>query len=423
MKRLHEDDAKPELISISDPVTVKDVIHDLNKEYGKGSWNCSLILAAYFQNRLFGLKGIPCLCVTHVKRRDVTTWLWVHKEYRSKGYATLLLKLLSIRYTTNWSTSELRPFYEARGITIICGVKMPIELIMDVHNGEEEEEEEDSISDSFQEDMDINENNNDTTIEEPESIGDASSEEEDDVKCDSLRSVIAHKVWLLSLVLGLNDIGYVLGYWVSHLYYNDIEYRPINENYWDSTYGIMSPKRVATQLNKRELDMGDWGFNGARNIIDSWYGQFIRGFDHIVRNKTMCIRVLTPLQYDPHTFSTKDLSLFLDGTYLTMHSEYITARNMKYSGLIVLMDSGINSKKAIEFAKSLDYENKVTPESTISSKAYPNEYCTDCHVRACNVQYTGNHGCYCRQSVICDYNDVSIHSCDCDCHCDIIRII
>lgn len=421
MKRLHEDSDKPELILVTDPVTVKSVIHDLNKDFGKGNWNCGIILSAYPQKRLFGLKGIPCVCVTHPKRRDVTTWLWVHKEHRLKGYATLLLKLLSIRYSTNWSTTESRPFYDARGITLICGVKMPIELIMDIEY--EEEEEEDSSAESWTEDIIINDENNAITEEhEEDSIGD-SSEEEDVVKCDSLLSVMAHKVWLLSLVLGLNDIGFVLGYWLSQLYYNDIEYRPISQSYWDSIYGIMSPKRVATQLTKRDLDSGDWGFNGATNMHDSWYGQFIRGFDHIVRNKTICIRVLNSNQCDPETFSVKDISLLLDKTYLTLYFGYITARDMKYTGLVILMDSGINREKAIAFAKSISYENTVTPESTRSSQIYDSEYCEDCHLRACNVQYNGKHGCHCAQFVICDYDYDNKNGCDCDCHCDIIRII
>ncbi len=394
---IQQDESTQELIKIDEPL-YKVLLQSLSNEYEPFHSDRHIMVTiryGYQEERLYGLKYIPCVCMIHGERKDTIQWIWVDKAYRCKGYATKLLKLLGIRYAIGF---DKRPFFEAREITMIPGIKMSFEQIMCVDE-EEEEDESDYIPEYIQQECVTMEN---------------SSEEEDEVRHDPLNSLIAHKVWLLCLVFEFIDIGSVIGHWLSHLYFADIEFRPINADFWSDEYGIMSHRRIKTQGTKTGLDLEDWHADYSHHLSVTWYGQFIRGFDHIVRNKTMSIHFLTHSQYQNDVMP--NIMTFASESSLSFHTEPITFRGIHFCGLVVIMDSGINKKKAIEFARSLDKENIISPVSTRSTRTYKSEYCTDCRARACNIDYNGEHGCSCSQSVICEY-----HLCECDCHCDIIQ--
>lgn len=236
-----------------------------------------------------------------------------------------------------------------------------------------------------------------------------SSEEEDEVRCDALNDVILQKTWLVWLFTCHRDIAYSIGAWLRCAHFADIEFREINESYWHSTYGIMSDTRMAIQKVKKGWDDLLRESNIYSDDELKWYGQFIKGYDHLVRNKTMRIGIV-------HNYYASDTDIMLEtDTSLRVHNEYITFKDKHYASLVVVMDTGINADAAIRFARTLDRSN-LREDTLPSIRTYNEEYCSVCQARACNQQYTGSHGCDCTQAVIC------MDGCLCDCHCVQLKV-
>lgn len=280
------------------------------------------------RDRLFVRHGwyrLPCLCITTMERRDTVTMLWTAKRARCRGFATALLDALGIRYVVN-IVNDTEDFWVARGITEINDVKPSFATITGHYNTRDTD---------------------DCSLSAIDEMCD-SSEDEDEVNWIPLSDQILYKQWLVGVATGVCDIGYVIGLYMRLIHHNDIMFIPIDPSYWTHNYGIMSDERVYTQKFKAAQLR-----HYVRIDHALYYGQCVRDVDSVVRNKTMIVS----RPYHNNNRSVTQLTEILGEYNLRVHMEQIKFRNNPGAWLIVIVDTGINMEKAIEFARSIDAEN------------------------------------------------------------------
>lgn len=273
---------------------------------------------------------LPCLCVVTKERRDTVDILWTAKRARNQGFGTSMLEDLGIRYVTE-IVNNTEEFWENRGIVNVRGMKMSFQSIISGNSflcddSEGVEEDEHSL----------------------ESLCD-SSEEEDEVHSDSLTDIIIHKIWLMSDLLAIKDVEHFVMLLLRQAYFRIVEFKEIDPQFWSSVYGIMSNKRISVQGYKSTS-------LSSSSLCDHplWYGQFVQDADNITRNKVMMI--CRPYHCREAQLSLFKSSVLLHGN-LRVHAERIRYRNNENAWLIVIMDTGINTEKAVDFARLVDREN------------------------------------------------------------------
>lgn len=273
---------------------------------------------------------LPCLCIVTKERRDTVDILWIAKRARNQGFGTAMLEDLGIRYVTE-IVNNTEEFWENRGIVNVHGMKMPFKSIISgnsflSHTERVEEEEESSL----------------------ESLCD-SSEEEDEVHSESLTDIIVYKIWILSDLFAIKDIGHIVMSLLRQVYCHMVEFAEIDPQFWSSVHGIMSSRRLEIQRYKSTSLL-------SSRVCDHplWFGQFVHDVDNITRNKTMMI--VRPYYCGDAQLSLFKSSVFLYGN-LRVHTERIRYRNNENAWLIVIVDTGINMEKAIAFARLVDREN------------------------------------------------------------------
>ena len=335
-----------------------EFLDELEKDYDKQNnvglyKNRTWILQTFIEKRLYVLKMrendsmfthsaqrdplfvantfyvLPCLCIVAKERKDTVEMIWTAKRARRQGFVTALLEELEIQYAVGIVPGS-EAFWQDRDIKVVCAVKPSFHLIatwppLSSYKNDDDDDDEESLDELYD-----------------------SSEEEGEVLSETLEDTMIHKTWLLGNVIDIKDIEHYIASLLRLVYYEQVEFRPIDPSFWTSIYGIMSTQRIETQQYKSELGQ-------ASRMIDhtKYYGQFIKDVDNIVRNKTMMISRPYHLYQDEY----KQLELTAAKHHIRMYAEPCRFRNNGNAWCILFMDSGINKEKAIRFARSLDYEN------------------------------------------------------------------
>ena len=411
MLRVHEDEDEggaPLILRYIRHFARLGVITDrLVEEYGPLLEGVPSFDTPMRDGRLVALMGVPCLCVIHVKRRDTIEWIWVCRDYRGKGYGAHLMRLLCIRYAILdfYDKSNITSFFIKHDVRIIYHVRLAARVIVDT--------EKHHIGPYI--------NDNDAKSDDSVSM-EESDEDEETVRCDALDRLVLYKTWLMATCMGISDVAMVIGLALRRLYCVYIEFRPISEKYYCSVGGVMSTRRLLAQQGKFEI-AEEARYDRKNGTLIAYYGQFVRGFDHIVRSKTMCVRVTRERQrLEARDDESGSVWIPLRDRYgMKIHTEPVTRNDIPYHWLNILMETGVNRDAAIQFARTLDLGNTHGEEAPRSTYQYAHEYCRDCWHRACLFNINGVHGCECSHTR-CNGTDQQ-RACDCDCHlpCSIVQ--
>lgn len=309
-----------------------------------------VLLKAYKEERLYTLHAgvrqesfLPCLASVSKRRRDTIEFLWTSHDACRRGLGSALLKLLKIKYAVGALPAS---FWSKRGITLIHGFKPKIQKIFSRDNSTS------TLSTPYKHLFD-------------DSVYDSSEEEPQDA--EALNQSVAKKLWLVTEITGVQDIAVAVMRLVYSFHMN-IEFHCIQPEYYDTLYGIMSDARIKKQQGKGEA----WPLTTA--FVDDntrMYAQFIKGVNHIVRNRTMSISRLyehyddadSDSEYDDEIDCQKDIIALetadQQATSIGLSTYVAPFQNSVGSGRFMLvMDSGINRLAAIEFAKeAVSYNN------------------------------------------------------------------
>lgn len=329
-----------ELILICHPKTYHSLVDEIVILYPLMR---GVLLKAYKEERLYTLhsyvskeSSLPCLACVSRQRRDTIEFLWTSKNACRKGLGSALLKLLKIKYAV---TDKATPFWSKRGITLIPGCKPPFHKIISYDNST------DSLITPYNHLFD-------------NALYDSSEEEPQDEEV--LNQNVTEKLWLVKEITGVQDIA-VIVVGLIYSFHKSIEFHAIEPSYYDACYGIMSEARLNKQAVKEKAVPITFAFadhNTGR------YGQFIKGVNHIVRNRTMCISRLYEYYDDADSdseYEHDEIDYHADMIILEYAAEqaanvglstYIAPfSNTRGSGrFLLVMDSGINRLAAKEFA-------------------------------------------------------------------------
>lgn len=342
IEQLHEY-GKIELIWIQSAKTyytfadaiLADCIGDRERELLR----CQL-LDAYTEKRMYTLHAqeawgsfVMCMATVTKKRSDTLEFIWTAPQLRFRGLATTLLKLLKIKYVIKGGIAM--SWSSIHGITVIHDLKLDFNEI--------------SLSEKYRNATHLFTEMCNSSEEEPQDSSDLSKS-------------LTLKMWLLGEAMGIHDVAIYIVRIIFTLHVN-IGFRCIEPSYYDAVYGVMSDTRLAKQAAKCEIaSMVDATDDDIR-----MYGQFMRGVNHIVRNRTMMIARCYDYD-DSDSDSGDDVSNefsqmlmrervkgFVEAEKIAKeHGLYFYrgrfASDRRVGTLIILADSGINRKCAIAYA-------------------------------------------------------------------------
>lgn len=351
-------------------------------EYGVNSTYRSKVLEAFIEKRLFTLRQtdttllfnggagvylhnpgyfiLSCLCIVTRERRDTVEFIWTDRIARFNGFATALLKLLKIKHVVRIIN---HPFFEKRKIRAIRWFKPDLKKITGLK------------ADKGKSSLLFDEMYNSSEEEPQNDVGE----------------YVAHKMWLLTQALeGVTDIARCHVGITLYLLYTRLVFKSIGGEFESAIYGVMSQQRVDRQKAKQTI------LYSVQSRIDgdcAIYGQFSEDLDqHIVRNKVMMLsryydyqdsdeegydedeveaayQVFRPFLADP-AFRMGGTQIMLNGTayhyveedvvrreefkkikaLAETHNLYFHHATFDKGSFIVVMDTGINHKAAIEYA-------------------------------------------------------------------------
>lgn len=246
------------------------------------------------------------------------------------------------------------------------------------------------------------------------------SEEEDELSSWQLEKMVLYKFWVIcSLTTGNRDVAYHISRLLRSVHYNDVTFLHMwDDACWYRVTETMSAKRRDIQYEKERYSLPYQTVHDRVSTNEKVYTQvhMCVKTTYISLNKTMWLYMVPAHRY--HKCVIK--KMLKDIPTLRAYTKCITYMDEPYSTLVLVMDTGINREKAIQFALSLDRHNSFNVPN--SKRLYHEEYCSVCHVRACNEQYTGFHGCDCQQSLICVKEEDYELECSCDCHCTCLLV-
>lgn len=274
---------------------------------------------------------IPSLCIVSKSRKDTIELIWIAERARHRGFGSTLIKTMNMKYVEDSDNDKFRIKDGALSFFNKCNIIKTYQIrhLKQYHCTIE------NIYDYFN----------------------------------------SHSLTYYSME---GDIEDSLN--------NNIHYIPIEKIDWDGIYNIMSDDRVKVQILKQTIYKGDYKKNmvncdeeeddnddydeklnnevmnsglNLKRIYDHelYYGEICIGKElNVLVNKTMV--VLRPYQLndkeDEETILL--LSKILKQHDLSIFYKPITYRDTK-SWLILIMDTGINRDKAIEFACNMNHEN------------------------------------------------------------------
>jgi hypothetical protein len=326
-----------ELLLLRHPATYHCLVDEILIVYGLMR---DVLLKAYKEERLYTLhsnecdeNSLPCLASVSKRRRDTIEFIWTRNTACRKGLGSALLKLLKIKYAVG---AVPAPFWSKRGITLIPGFKPKIHNILVRDNSTS------TLSTPYKHLFD-------------DSLYDSSEEEPQDR--ETLNHNVLKKLWLVNEITGVQDIALTLARLI-YSFHTSIEFHCIDPEYHNALYGIMSETRLKKQAVK---GMTPDGFAFADDNT-RMYAQFIKGVNHLVRNRTMSISRLYEQYIQSDSDSEYEMDCQEDIAELERATEqaidiglstYISPfENTAGSGrFLLVMDSGINRLAAIEFAK------------------------------------------------------------------------